>query len=99
MPDVCPHIKSCPKRSSRKDCLHWLAFPMRKEADPINAPGVYQYDCAYNWTARFQFESAQRILGAQAAIESMRNETVKRQDVALALAAQNGRLLNADGQD
>lgn len=97
MPEHCPHLKTCGTRTSRKACLHWLAFPMRKQSDPINAPGMLEHDCAFNWGPRLQYETAQRVLGAQAAIESMRNETIKRQDVALALAAQNGRLLDADG--
>lgn len=85
MPEHCPHLKSCAKATGKKACLHWLSFPMREASEPDNAPGVYVHDCAFNWTSRMLFQVSRQLWGVQAATESGRNETVKRQDVMLQL--------------
>ena len=96
MPKFCPHILG---DCLEAKCAHWLAFPMRENTEPLNAPGILQYDCTFNWGPRFQAQTTMGILGTQAAIEDMRNETVARQDRALALAAQNGKLIGASSKD
>lgn len=80
MPKFCPHIMD---ECLEAKCVHWLPFPMREAAEPLNAPGVIKHDCAINWTARFQFQSCQQLFGVQSATESRGNATIERQDALL----------------
>ena len=78
----------------------WQCFPMARVGEPDNAPAVELWDCAFNWHSRLLFSSNLRLNGVQAATESFRNETIERQDRALALAQRgNGRLIDATGAD
>jgi len=43
-----------------------------------------QYGCAIAWLPALSVENARTNIGQTAAIESLRNETIKRQDMALA---------------
>lgn len=77
----CP-AKDCVLRTG-ESCLHWQAF---RFPDPEDGQMVKQWDCSMNWATRMQYESLRLLEGNQAAVESMRNETVKRQDAFIALA-------------
>lgn len=49
--------------------------------NPQTGQDVDQWDCSFRWMPMLMVENARRTLGAQAAVESMRNEVVERQDI------------------
>lgn len=100
-----PNLKKCPlnrmKQCAGEDCMLWLEFAVAQRGEPNNAPSTMQGGCALAWTPVLQYDANFKLLGNQQAIESFRNETVKRHDAALALAAdrQPLRVIHADDQD
>ena len=60
-----------------------MRFPLREASEPLNAPGTWQWDCAFAWNARFAFQVALTSIGNQAAVEGLRNQ-VSRQNTVLA---------------
>lgn len=82
----CPHLKTCPKRTAKTECLHWISFPMGPRDSKIAKD---EFNCAYNWQAIMAYHLIRYSEGIQQATESFRNETVVRQDAALRLAIAN----------
>ena len=70
----CPDIKTCKLKTGSKDCRLWLQFPMRDAAEPLNAPGTWQWNCAFAWSAIFARQMALTLIGNQAAVEQLRNQ-------------------------
>lgn len=54
--------------------MWWIDFAVNRASDPENVPSIQRFDCAMNWSAMFQYSANHRLLGTQAATESMRNE-------------------------
>ncbi len=81
--------KGCPFGHICDECNLYVPTYLQKESSVIA-----EYDCQINSIALFNDELKQRIVGLQAAVESSRNETVKRQDLLLGQIseAQNARL-------
>lgn len=48
--------------------------------NPQTGAQVDQFDCSIRWLPMLLLENAKQTRGAQAAVESMRNEVVDRQD-------------------
>ena len=83
----CPE-KDCVLRTGEK-CSHWLMFRFpegeRREMEK-------QWDCAFNWGVRMQYESLRFLEGNQAAVESFRNEMVAQGNASLRVLAASPRL-------
>lgn len=86
----CPHIKTCPKRTAKTECLHWISFPM----GPRDTNIVQQeFDCAFNWSAHMAYHLIRYSEGIQQATESFRNQSISRQDDFLRLAVMRNKEL------
>jgi len=79
---TCPYGSECEtaKDGYIERCILYIPYPMEnietKEIKDI-------YDCSHNWASSFAREAAATNRGQTAAIESLRNETVKRQNLAI----------------
>ena len=87
----CPLDKVCEEIKDNKlyRCRWWnhLAGVHPQTGEPID-----EWDCAISWQPVLSCEMARTNRGQTAAIESFRNESVKRQDALLGLAAQSKKL-------
>ena len=74
MKKICPLVK--------EECLeHGCHFYIHLTGNhPQTGQPVDEFDCAIAWMPILLVENARTMRGAQAAVESMRNEVVKRQD-------------------
>lgn len=73
---VCPLLK---KACLGHDCA-WYAH--MEGMNPQNGAVMDHWDCAIKWLPILITEQARQTRGVQASVESMRNETVTRQDQA-----------------
>ncbi|WP_080425296.1 hypothetical protein [Burkholderia ubonensis] len=73
--NLCPLLK---KPCVEHECA-WYAHVVGR--DPQTGRDVDHFDCSVRWIPMLITEGARQTRGVQAAVESMRNETVKRQDV------------------
>jgi hypothetical protein len=71
---VCPFLK---KACIGHDCAMWTNIV---GTNPQTGQEVNQFDCSIKWFPVLLLENAKQTRGAQAAIESMRNAVVERQD-------------------
>jgi len=80
--NVKDRINGCPFGQKCDDCN--LYKPLYKTGD--KGAVTQEWDCQWNNIAMLMSETKDRTLGVQKAVESNRNETVKRQDQFLELA-------------
>jgi hypothetical protein len=71
---VCPLIK---KPCLESGCAFWTHV---SGTHPQTGARLDQFDCSIKWLPMLLVENARSTRGAQAAVESMRNEVVQRQD-------------------
>lgn len=71
---ICPLIK---KACLEAQCTFWTHIQGKH---PQTGKAIDQFDCSVKWLPILLVENARHTLGAQAAVESMRNEVVQRQD-------------------
>lgn len=89
----CPQIKG---HCVRERCVHWGEFQLAESPAMPQAVSTYG-DCMLNWPARFLYDAHFAMRGQQAAIESLRNETVEATN-ALGILAQLGRHVTESSQ-
>ncbi|RLC99051.1 MAG: hypothetical protein DRI46_10170 [Chloroflexi bacterium] len=56
-------------------------------ADPQTGDKIDEYNCAMSWQPILMVENSGQLRGVAVSVQSLRNETIKRQDVALGLVA------------
>lgn len=61
------------------DCMWYAHVTM---VDPASGAPVDHWDCSMRWIPVMIADGARHTRGVQASVESMRNETIQRQDVA-----------------
>ncbi|EEE06840.1 hypothetical protein KTE49_20760 [Burkholderia multivorans] len=71
---VCPLLK---KPCLEHECA-WFAHVVGR--DPQTGRDVDHWDCSVRWLPVMMTEGARQTRGVQAAVESMRNDVVQRQD-------------------
>ena len=71
---ICPLLK---KECLGDGCMFWTHV---QGAHPQTGHPVDHFDCSIKWLPLLLVENARHVRGAQAAVESMRNEVVQRQD-------------------
>lgn len=71
---ICPLLK---KTCIESQCAFWVHLQGKH---PQSGATVDQFDCSIKWLPMLLVENAMQTRGAQASIDSMRNEVVKRQD-------------------
>ena len=71
---ICPLLK---KECIGDGCMFWTHM---LGTNPQTGQPVDQFDCSIRWLPVLILENARMTRGAQAAVESMRNEVVQRQD-------------------
>ncbi len=71
---ICPLIK---KPCVEHGCNFWTHI---QGQHPQTGAKLDQFDCSIKWLPVLLVENARQTRGAQAAVESMRNEVVQRQD-------------------
>ncbi|HDR9166892.1 hypothetical protein [Burkholderia vietnamiensis] len=69
-------------------CMFWVHMIGQ---NPQTGHSVDQWDCSVRWLPMLLVENARQARGAQAAVESMRNEVVGRQDTLNNLISQAAR--------
>ncbi|WP_193098021.1 hypothetical protein [Burkholderia sp. Z1] len=82
---LCPLLK---KVCLGDGCMFWVHMLGN---NPQTGHDVDQWDCSFRWVPMLIVESARQTRGAQAAVESMRNEVIDRQDRLNSLIAQASR--------
>lgn len=71
---LCPLLK---KECIEAECAFWVHLT---GSHPQTGVMMDRFDCSVKWLPVLLVENARQTRGAQAAVESMRNEVVKRQD-------------------
>lgn len=71
---ICPLVK---KTCLEGGCTFWTHV---SGTHPQTGARLDQFDCSIKWLPMLLVENARSTRGAQAAVESMRNEVVQRQD-------------------
>jgi hypothetical protein len=71
---ICPLFK---KECLGDGCMFWTHL---LGTHPQTGQSIDQFDCSIKWLPMLLVENARHTRGAQAAVESMRNEVVQRQD-------------------
>jgi hypothetical protein len=71
---ICPLVK---KPCLENGCTFWTHI---SGTHPQTGARLDQFDCSIKWLPMLLVENARSVKGAQAAVESMRNEVVQRQD-------------------
>lgn len=71
---ICPLVK---KPCLEAGCMFWTHI---QGTHPQSGAKVDNFDCSIKWLPMLLVENARQTRGAQASIDSMRNEVVKRQD-------------------
>jgi len=71
---ICPLVK---KPCLENGCTFWTHV---SGTHPQTGARLDQFDCSIKWLPALLIENARSTRGAQAAVEDMRNEVVKRQD-------------------
>lgn len=72
---ICPLVK---KPCLENGCTFWTHV---SGTHPQTGARLDQFDCSIKWLPMLLVENARSVKGAQAAVESMRNEVVQRQEV------------------
>lgn len=72
---ICPLVK---KPCLENGCAFWTHVA---GTHPQTGARIDQFDCSIKWLPMLLVENARSVKGAQAAVESMRNEVVQRQEV------------------
>jgi len=90
--NICPFLK---KTCIEHDCALYMHVQM--QTNPQSGKTVDEFGCALAWTPIMMIEASRQTRGVQAAVESTRNEIVKRQDILNGAidAASQGRQLGA----
>jgi len=94
----CPLGKVCEEIKDNKlhRCQWWKRLTGQH---PQTGETIDEWDCAISWLPILQTEMARTNRGQTAAIESFRNETVKRQEAFLGLAHKANQLRLKDNGD
>lgn len=71
---LCPLIK---KTCIESQCKFWVHI---QGAHPQTGAALDHFDCSVAWLPVLLVEQSRRVIGVSAAVESMRNEVVQRQD-------------------
>jgi len=87
-------VKSCPLGSQCKEIkdgkMHQCMWLVTLRGQDAQGKDQDREDCAIAWQPILALEASRHNVVNTAAINSLRNETVKRQDAAIALAASLG---------
>ena len=87
-------IKTCPLGSKCKDAkdgeLHLCMWLVTLRGQDAQGKDQDREDCAIAWQPILALEASRHNVVNTAAINSLRNETIKRQDAAIAVAARLG---------
>jgi len=83
---TCPLGSKCYEIKDNK--AHRCAWSLEIAGKDAQGNDCNDWRCAIVWQPILMMESSKASRSTTAAVESMRNETLKRQDVALAVAAQ-----------
>lgn len=88
---VCPLGNKCEEIKDNKiyRCNWYVEL---KGKDPQSEQDISEWRCAIAWNSILQIEIAQTNRGQTQAIEIMRNETIKRQDIFNAIALNNSKV-------
>jgi hypothetical protein len=70
-------MKPCKKVRQKNGCAFWMWFTFR---DPQTGDDVAQHACAMVWQPYMSMKAAQETMQGAAAVESFRNEMVRRFD-------------------
>jgi hypothetical protein len=71
---ICPLIR---KKCIEHDCRFWTHVTGKH---PQSGAPLDHFDCAVVWLPVLLVDTARHTVGVQAAVESMRNEVIQRQD-------------------
>lgn len=71
---MCPLIK---KKCIQHECRFWIHVTGKH---PQSGVSLDHFDCAVAWLPVLLVDNARHTVGVQAAVESMRNEVIQRQD-------------------
>lgn len=87
---TCPLGHTCEKAVDGKleRCMWYMQI---QGTNPQTGEAIDKFDCAMVWQPILMMESAKETLGVAQSVHSLRNETIKRQDAALALASGGSR--------
>lgn len=89
---TCPLGSEC--ETIRDNKIHRCAWLVEVEGkNPQSIEYIKEQKCAIAWMPILQIEMSQTNRGQTEAICSMRDESLKRQDAVINLAANNGKLL------
>ncbi len=88
-------VKTCPilnKQCLQNECMWWTEMIVKNiQSGELGT----EYNCAVSKLPGLMVEQLKNINGVQTAVESSRNETVKRQDQFInVVASRGGKLLN-----
>jgi len=83
---TCPLGHSCRKvvGEAVEECMWYIKM---EGENPQNGDRVDLYDCTINWQTILIVEGNKEQRGTAASVQSLRNETIKRQDAALGVIA------------
>jgi hypothetical protein len=83
---TCPLGHTCRKTVDDhiEECM-W--YTKMVGADPQTGEAIDEYNCAISWQPILMVENSGQMRGVAVSVQSLRNETIKRQDVALGLVA------------
>ena len=73
-------MKTCKKVRQKTECAWWTWFTFN---DPTTGDDVAMHACAMVWQPYMSMKAAQESRQGAAAVESFRNEVVKRADASL----------------
>ena len=92
---TCPLGSTCEKIVDGKImCCAW--YTELKGKDPQTGDETSDKGCAIAWMPILQVEMSRTSITTASAVVSLREETVKRQDAALALAFNNAKVIEND---
>ena len=60
-------------------------FVKLQGADPQTGDKIDEYNCAMSWQPLLMVENSGQLRGVATSVQSLRNETTKRQDIVLGL--------------
>jgi hypothetical protein len=82
---ICPLLR---KPCIGDGCMFWVHMLGK---NPQTGHDVDEWDCSQRWVPMLLVENARQSRGTQAAVESMRNEVINRQDTLNSLITQASR--------
>jgi len=85
--------KKCHTLVTSGQCNRWLAI---RGKNPNTGEDVDRHDCIDNWTPMLLIENSQQQRQTAAAVESLRNEVAKANNLELLTQISNGRIAEPD---